>query len=216
MQPYDHRKTMHTSPMQSGSKDHLFTSQKYLVRNKTIVSRIFGAVVDYSNVLIMNLHNNIELIDKAFQESVSLKSEDKITDAVLYFNKSVQDAAWSSTPPLPSRNQDNHVAKNIFDKIITKRRIRKRWQTTRDPIAKKQLNHANRQLKRTLEKDRNDSFHNYLTSLDATASSDYSLWKATRRLKRPVNVSPPIRKSDGTWARTDQEKAGTFSEHLSH
>ncbi|CAG4935706.1 unnamed protein product [Parnassius apollo] len=112
-------------------------------------------------------------------------------EAVLYFNKSVQDAAWSSTPPLPSRNLDTHLPKHIFDKIIKKRRIRKRWQTTRDPVAKKPLNHANRQLKHILEKDRNDAFHNYLTGLDTTASSDYSLWKVTRRLKRPINVSLP-------------------------
>lgn len=169
------------------------------------------------------LHNKItnwplfrELIDKAFQEPVSLKSNDEITEAVLYFNKSVQDAAWSSTPPLPPRNTDIYVAKHILDKVTQKRRIRKRWQQTRDPVAKKQLNHVSRQLKHILDKDRNDGFHNYLTGLDATASSDYSLWKATRKLKRPVGVSPPIRKSDGTWARTDQEKAGTFSEHLSN
>ncbi|KAH9630294.1 hypothetical protein HF086_012479 [Spodoptera exigua] len=157
-----------------------------------------------------------ELSDIAFQVSVSLKTKDEITEAVLYFNKSVQDAAWSSTPPPPSRNMDTHVAKHIFDKIIKKRRLRRHWQTTRDPVAKKKLNHANRQLKRTLEKDLNDGVHTYLTGLDATASSDYSLWKATRKLKRPINVAPPIRKSDGTWARTDQEKARTFSEHLSN
>lgn len=156
-----------------------------------------------------------ELIDKAFQEPVSLKTEDEITEAVLYFNNSVQEAAWSSTPPLPHRSTDNYVAKHILDKIIQKRRMRKHWQQSRDPGVKKQLNHINRQLKHILDKDRNDGFHNYLAGLDATASSDYSLWKATRRLKRPVSVSPPIRKTDGSWARTDQEKAETFSEHLS-
>lgn len=157
-----------------------------------------------------------ELTDRAFQEPISLKSNEEIADAVLYFNNSVQNAAWSSTPPLLHGSKDIYVQKHILDKVTQKRKIRKHWQETRDPIAKKQLNHVSRQLKHILDKDRNDGFHNYLTGLDATASSDYSLWKATRKLKRPVNVSPPIRKSDGTWARTDQEKAETFSEHLTN
>lgn len=40
-----------------------------------------------------------ELTDKAFQEPISLKTNEEISEAVMYFNYTVQDAAWSSTPP---------------------------------------------------------------------------------------------------------------------
>lgn len=135
-------------------------------------------------------------------------------EAALFFNNSVQEAAWSSTPLKTYTCKDSFVTKDILDKVILKRSIRKEWQQTRSPTIKKRLNHTIRQLKHALEQDRNEGFCKYLTHLDATAISDYSLWKATRKLKRPVSISPPIRKTDGTWARTDLEKANTFSEHL--
>ena len=54
----------------------------------------------------------------------------------------------------------------------------------------------------------------YLTNLSNTNTSDYSLWKATKRLKRPINQQSPIRKLNGNWARNDKEKAERFAEHL--
>ena len=44
--------------------------------------------------------------------------------------------------------------------------------------------------------------------------TNYSLWRTTRKLKRPQQHIPPIRKPDDTWARTDKQKAETFAEHL--
>jgi len=46
--------------------------------------------------------------------------------------------------------------------------------------------------------------------------SDNTLWKATRRLKRPQISIPPIRKADGSWAKSDDEKARAFADHLQH
>ncbi len=40
----------------------------------------------------------------------------------------------------------------------------------------------------------------------------YSLWKATKRLKRPIKPVPPIRDQHGNWARTNIEKATIFAE----
>ncbi|VVC41487.1 Hypothetical protein CINCED_3A004098 [Cinara cedri] len=54
---------------------------------------------------------------------------------------------------------------------------------------------------------KNETFKSYLCGLSAIEDPDYSLWKATRQLKRPRVHIPPIRKKDGTWARSDQDKA---------
>lgn len=45
----------------------------------------------------------------------------------------------------------------------------------------------------------------YLQNLSPTETSDYSLWKATKKLKQLQQASPPILKQDGNWTRTDQE-----------
>jgi len=53
-----------------------------------------------------------------------------------------------------------------------------------------------------------------LSNLTATKDTDYSLWKATKQMKKPRAHVPPIRKEDGSWARCDQDKAETYARHL--
>jgi hypothetical protein len=52
-----------------------------------------------------------------------------------------------------------------------------------------------------------------MQSLAPTASSDYSLWKVTKKIKQ-VKKPPPLRTSQGTWARNNVEKVHAFVEHL--
>jgi hypothetical protein len=58
---------------------------------------------------------------------------------------------------------------------------------------------------------RRDPAPSILTPTDAT---DYSLWKATRKIKHPEQHIPPLRTTHNTWARTDKQKATAFAEHL--
>lgn len=44
--------------------------------------------------------------------------------------------------------------------------------------------------------------------------TDYSLWKATKRLKRPIMQISPIRLEDGKWARNKVRKPTKFANHL--
>jgi hypothetical protein len=53
-----------------------------------------------------------------------------------------------------------------------------------------------------------------LQGLTPRESSDYSLWKATKKIKQVKKPSPPLRTSQGTWARSNVEKAYAFPEHL--
>jgi hypothetical protein len=48
------------------------------------------------------------------------------------------------------------------------------------------------------------------------SKSDHTIWKATKKLKRPQISIRPIRKADRSWAKSDSEKATTFVEHLEH
>jgi hypothetical protein len=95
-----------------------------------------------------------------------------------------------------------------------KRKLRKRWQQTRDPKIKTELNRFTQDLRRTIQEIKQQSIAAYLQDLTDEASTDYSLWKATKRLKRPVMSIPPLRKLDRTWAKDDKEKADVFAAHL--
>ncbi|CAH2100420.1 unnamed protein product [Euphydryas editha] len=210
-----------------------FCVTKGITRNNISCNSCWDLSSDHSPIII-NIQSNIKvtlkkctlhnkktnwilfryLIDEAFKVPPPLKTEDDITNAVEFFNRNVQNAAWNSTPLDKYKSDAQSVAPNILDIIKEKRKTRKLWQQNRCPDTKKIFNHKVRELKQLLERDRNASFQAYLEGLDATAATDYSLWKATKKIKRPIVTSSPLRKLDLSWARSDQEKATTFAEHL--
>jgi hypothetical protein len=62
-----------------------------------------------------------------------------------------------------------------------------------------------------------NSYYNiqtFLNGLTPTASTDYSQWKTTKRLKTVTQTSVPLRTPQGTWARTNADKAQAFANHL--
>lgn len=65
-----------------------------------------------------------------------------------------------------------------------------------------------------LIEEKNAGIQMYLWNISPSDTSDYTLWKATKKLKQPQQTSLPIKKQNGNWVRTDQEKADTFAEHL--
>jgi len=62
-----------------------------------------------------------------------------------------------------------------------------------------------------LRNARNATFEKYITSL---SPDDTSLWEATKGFKRPQASIPLIRTTDGSWAKSDIEKATACGDHL--
>jgi len=76
-------------------------------------------------------------------------------------------------------------------KILEKRQLRKRWQNTRSPQDKAKLNKAVNELKQLLNDQKQQVIQTYLESLSATQATEYSLWIATKKLKRQKTRIPP-------------------------
>jgi hypothetical protein len=66
-------------------------------------------------------------------------------------------------------------------------------------------------LTNALKEDRNESFRYYVSNL---SPDDRTIWKATKKINKPITPIPPIRKQDQSWARSNEEKANTFARHL--
>jgi hypothetical protein len=81
-----------------------------------------------------------------------------------------------------------------------KRKIRRRWQMSRHPEDKRRYNEVARKLKDQIKRIKGETLQTYLQGLTATADTDYSLWKATKRVKQPAQRIPPIRNADQNWA----------------
>jgi len=126
----------------------------------------------------------------------------------------LQQAAWySTTNPLTHQTQ-NTCAPALKQKILDKRRLRKRWQHTRSPQDKANLNKATNELKILLNNYKQQAIQTYLESLTPTEATDYSLWKATKRLQRQQTPIPILRKSGGEWAKSDIQKVNTLADHF--
>lgn len=62
------------------------------------------------------------------------------------------------------------------------------------------------ELPRALQYEKLQDLKRYLNKMSPnSADSSYSLWKARKNLKRPIQRESPIRLSDGTWTRSDKE-----------
>ena len=98
--------------------------------------------------------------------------------------------------------------------IAEKRKLRRKWQRSRDPVIKTNLNSLSKLLSLSIKEFENKALSTYLSGLSNEKSSDYSLWKATKKIKRPLVQSSPLKMINEQWARTDDQKATAFSEHL--
>jgi endonuclease/exonuclease/phosphatase family metal-dependent hydrolase len=153
-------------------------------------------------------------LDNILPSDMPLKSTTDIEEAVTILTQAIQKAAWTSTPD----RDDTHITKKspviLQETLKQKRRARKRWQTTRSPADLQKYRRLAKELKQLTHKLKNEAIQDYLRELTPTKDTNYSLWKATRKLKHPKQQISPLRNPDSSWARTDLQKATTFAHHL--
>ena len=79
------------------------------------------------------------------------------------------------------------------------------------------INKLTNKIKRKIRKTNNNEFTKFIMNLDNNSNTNYSLWKSTKKLKRPPiqNPNPPIQKPDGNWTTTIEDRAKTMVECLS-
>lgn len=153
-------------------------------------------------------------IDEQIKLNIPLKTPAELDNAVIELTETIQRAAWSATPDHNSTTVNEKCPLIIKEKIQERRKLRKRWQITRSETDRKNFNNAAKDLKQLLKQIKNNDIQEYLSNLTASAATDYSLWKTTKKLKRPQTSYPPIKDQDGNWARSNKEKAATFANHL--
>lgn len=155
----------------------------------------------------LNLTNRIDLM-------IPLISKNDIEKEVHKLVSDIQKSAWESTPGVNRTITKRNYPKEIKDLVADKRRARRTWQKTRAPQHKAKLNNLCQQLRREIRKFKEGSMKRYLRGLTAEYATNYSLWKATKGLKQPIVQIPPIKATDGNWARSDEDKAILFADYL--
>ncbi|KAH9637791.1 hypothetical protein HF086_017569 [Spodoptera exigua] len=127
---------------------------------------------------------------------------------------SCEDATMSTPDNKTTKMQLKKFPRKIIQKVNERRKQRRQWHKTRYPYDKTRLNNATKELKNMIKEHKNRTLQYYLYNLTAHKYTNYSLWRATKNLKRPKDHVSPLRKQDGSWAKSEVEKATAFAEHL--
>jgi hypothetical protein len=168
--------------------------------------RLHNARMDWNNFLL--------ILEEEINLKIPLKTEEELDNAVEYFTKPIQLAAWQCTPQEKKRSEYQYYPQEFQDLIAQKRELRRWWQQTQRPEDKTRLNRASRRLKEALQEQKNTSFKEYLEKLAASEDTDYALWKCVKNLKQSQILIPPVRTENGGWKRTEDEKVETFAKYL--
>lgn len=135
-----------------------------------------------------------------------LRNLQDIDTAIDHLTYNMTDAAKKSIPHPQEKVDKYSISAKIKDLLSKKRYLRKRYQQTRSPNDKSNFNRATKYLKKALILEKEEGLQNYLRRLSPTKDTDYSLWKATKKLKQPKRPQPPIRHGKGPWARSNEER----------
>lgn len=126
----------------------------------------------------------------------------------------IQCAAKASTPVIITGTKPFKLPKELLDLIREKRSAQNTAEVTKFPPDKARFNRLNSEVQRRISQFRNEKFTEFVSKLGAREKDDYTLWKATKNLKRPAQISFPIQKQDGSFATSSQDKADTLAIHF--
>jgi hypothetical protein len=128
-----------------------------------------------------------------------LKTADQLQRELNASMTAIQEAAWNNKPFIKTELKGLNFMKEIRKLIAEKPKLSRKWHQSRNPHDKN-LNRASQQLYKEIKTIKQSLINKFLTELTQDSSTDYSLWKATKYLKRPIAQVPHIKKKDGRWA----------------
>lgn len=212
-----------------------FAVTKNINRNKISTSSLLDLSSDHSPVLLeywsekeeqkepVHLTNRLTNWSKFkmhvavhLEKRTPLLTQNDIDAEVQNLNNLFINAAHAATPNLSPKSKRTPIktVSDVSKALTSKRKLRRLWQEFRSPESKHLYNQAKRKLQQLLKHKQQVRLENFLNSLGPTEETNYSLWKVTRNMKRPQRHEPPIRLPDGSWAKSDDEKAEAFANHL--
>lgn len=154
-------------------------------------------------------------MDELINLKIKIKTVEELELHAQNLINNIQDAAKRATPPPAEIAEESICYPLEIRELIKERRRRRRvWHRYRHPEDKTIFNRVSNKLNRLIRHYKQSSIEHYLSNLSPEEDKNYSLWKATRRIKRPILHVPPLKNPQGTWTRRDDEKAELFAQHL--
>lgn len=153
-------------------------------------------------------------LSEAIDLNIDLSTPDQLDEAVADFTKLIQNTIWDNTKTISHKTVGHNYPVEIRNLVALKRKIRRKWIQNRDPRLKTELNNKAQQIKRLIQELKVSSTNDFLQNLSGEKSTNYSLWKTTKKLTKKITPVPPILLENNDWARTDQQKVDAFADLL--
>jgi len=154
-------------------------------------------------------------LNRLIDLKVRLKTTEELGAQTQNLVNVIHKVAKNSTPvPKNALTQEFCYPIEIRELIKKRREARRTWHQSRLTADKNLFNRISNQLNRLIKNTNKKETTAYLENFSANADSNYSLWKVTRKFKRPIVRIPPIKDEHGKWMRSDQDKADLFARHL--
>lgn len=118
-----------------------------------------------------------------------LKTSEHVDIAVLKITDDIPRSACNVTPCMNKHHVTKTCSKVVRENIAYKRKLRKHWIKTKSAEDKHKFNQCTKELKRLLKEVNNAYIQYYLRNLTPTNESEYSLWKATRKIKKSIQLT---------------------------
>jgi hypothetical protein len=109
---------------------------------------------------------------------------------VILSTATIHEAAWKSTPVIKTKPKGLNFLTGIKNLTAEKCKLRRKWQHSRNSHDRNLLNRVSQQLSKEIRILKQSSINKFLTELTPHSSTKYSLWKATKYLKRPIKCHP--------------------------
>lgn len=153
-------------------------------------------------------------LDSRIDLKTFIRNREQLDLELKRFIVDIQQSAWNNTCCIKKKLKGNTYPEYIINLIKEKRALRKKWQQRRFPEDKTLLNRLAKRIKKEIRKFRDDNMASALRKLTSDRTTNYSLWKVTKRENRPINHIPPVRQLNGEWAVSNEQKAARFAQHL--
>ena len=143
-----------------------------------------------------------EALDDLIILQVRVKTIEELELQLKNFIEHIRAAVRQATPAVKevTENEINYPS-NIRDLIGERRKTRRVRHRTRNKNDKREPNRISNRTRQSINEYNQCCFKNYINGLNAEADSEYSLWKATSRFKRPIVHVPPIKNVQNQWVK---------------
>lgn len=129
----------------------------------------------------------------------------------------LKEAAAHATPSTPRNAQafvQPFLPSAIVDLLRLKRKVRREFARTGDFRIQQIYRRLSNRLHKVLTQRKQHQIDNLLENMGTDASSQFSLWRITKRFKFQASQKSAIRSPSGGWCRTSQDKAKVFASNL--